>query len=421
MHDASGVDNMIYEEVNQQGVTEADLAVIIPSYKEAANIALPARKAGLGLAKNFPGLRAVVINCDNNSPDGTREAFLSAEFETPRIYVSTPPGLTGKGANMRNAFRKLVDLKVKAAAVIGANITSIRTRWIWSLLAPIVEGGAEFVSPIYARHKYDSPISKGFAYPLGRALYGRRVMQPICVDLAFSARLAKIYAAENWPDEDKGYAMDLRMLYLAIVNDAHVCQSYMAHPRVRLRASSSQSDHALSVSFRNVVESLFNLMMESEDFWRPIRRSRPTALAGVDEGLMNLPPQVEVDQKLLVDQFVRHSKKTQNMWLRVFGPELAEKLAAQAAACETTGAAPDIGIDLWRPAVYNAALAYKKTEPSARRAVASCLVPLFFAKGLDAYIKGRELDDRQFHALMEEDAGSFEAAKKDFVARWTEE
>jgi hypothetical protein len=407
----------MYEEVNPQGVTEADLAVIIPSYKEAANIALPARKAGLGLAKHFPGLRAVVINCDNNSPDGTREAFLSAEIETPRIYISTPPGLKGKGANMKNAFRKLLDLKVKAAAVIGANITSIRTRWIWSLFAPIVEGGAEFVSPLYVGHKYDSPISKGFAYPLLRALYGRRVMQPICVDLAFSGRLAEIYAAENWPDEDKGYAMDMRMLYLAVMNRAPVCQSYMAQPRVRLRASSGQADHALSVSFRNVAESLFNLMLDSEDFWRPVRRSRPTALAGVDDERTNLPQQVEVDEELLLDQFVRHSKKTRNMWPDVFGPELAEKLLERVAVCEA-GSSPRLDIELWRPALYNAALAYKKTDPSARRAVVSCLVPLFFAKGLDTYIKGRDLSEGQFYTMMEDEAVRFEEAKDDFVARW---
>lgn len=414
MNDTPGV-NYIYEEVNPQSVTEADIAVFIPSYKEAANIALPARKAGLGLAKYFPQQRCVVINCDNNSPDGTREAFLSAEFDTPRMYISTPPGIVGKGANMKNAFAKAVSLKVKAAAVFGANLTSIRTRWIWSLIAPIMEGSAEFTSPIYARHKYDSPISKGFAYPFGRALFGRRVLQPICIDMAFSGHLAQIYAARNWPDTDKGYAVDLQMLHLAIVNHAPICQSYMAHPRVR--SSSRQIDHALSVSFRNVVESMFDLMLESEDFWRPIRRSRPTSLAGMDEGQMNLPPQMEVDQELLIEQFRHHSKKTQNLWPEVFGPDLAAKLDEQVAAAEA-GTPPAIGIALWCPAVYSAALAYKKAAPISRREVASCLVPLFFAKGLDTYLKGRELDDRQFHALLEEEARYFEAAKKDFVSRW---
>ncbi len=417
MHNTPGVNNITYEEVNPQAVTEADIAVIIPSYKEAANIALPARKAGLGLAKYFPGLRGVIINCDNNSPDGTKEAFLGAEFEVPRIYISTPPGVVGKGANMRNAFAKAVSLKVKAAAVIGANLTSIRTRWMWSLLAPIIEGGLEFVSPIYARHKYDTPITKGLAYPFGRALFGRRVLQPICIDMAFSARLAEIYSRQNWPDADKGYSMDMRMLYLAIVNQAPICQSYMAHPRESVQASSNQYDRALSVSFRNVVESLFDLMVDSEDYWRGVNRSRPTALAGVDEGQMNLPPQVEVDQELLKDQFVRYSQKTKKLWPSVFGPELAAALEKQLAGC-AGGGAPTIDIDLWRPAVYNAALAYKKATKDGRREVASCLVPLFFAKGLNSYLQGRELDDRQFHALLEEEARNFEAAKKDFVARW---
>ncbi|UQZ90483.1 glycosyl transferase [Deltaproteobacteria bacterium Smac51] len=416
MSDTPGVNNMLYEEINPQAVTEADIAVIIPSYKEADNIALPARKAGLGLANYFPNFRCVVINCDNNSPDGTKEAFLGAEFETPRIYLSTPPGVVGKGANMRNGFDKASSLGVKAVAVIGANLLSIRTRWMWSLLAPIIEGGAEFVAPLYARHKYDSPISKGLAYPFGRALFGRRVLQPISIDMAFSSRLLEIYRQQDWPLEDKGYYMDMHMLYLAIVNQAPICQSYMAHPRV---TASSQSDDILSASFRNVVENLFDLMIISEDFWKNVSRSRPTSLAGIEEGQMKLPPQVEVDKEQLISQFVRYSEKTRELWPSIFGPELAAKLEEQLAVC-STGGCPTIDIELWRPAIFNAALAYKKAAPEDRRAIASSLVPLFFGKGLDSYLKGRDLDDRQFHAMLEEEARTFEAAKKDFIARWDE-
>jgi len=95
-------DELIVEVVNPAGVTEADLAVAIVSSREADNIALPTMQSALGLVRAYPELKAVLINCDNASRDGTREAFFAAEAEIPRIYVSSPPGRAGRGLNIRS-------------------------------------------------------------------------------------------------------------------------------------------------------------------------------------------------------------------------------------------------------------------------------------------------------------------------------
>ncbi len=92
--------------------------VSIPSYNEADTIAYAALQAAEGLIRYFPGGRAVVINCDNNSPDHTREAFLKTPIPVPKIYISTDPGVRGKGSNLRNLFRKAVELKAKAIVVV---------------------------------------------------------------------------------------------------------------------------------------------------------------------------------------------------------------------------------------------------------------------------------------------------------------
>ena len=53
-----------------------DAVVGIPSYNEAKTIGYVTRMAGEGLAQYFPDAKSVIVNCDNNSPDGTKEAFL---------------------------------------------------------------------------------------------------------------------------------------------------------------------------------------------------------------------------------------------------------------------------------------------------------------------------------------------------------
>ena len=98
---------MFESEVNPEKVTNTDLVVSIPSYNEADSINYPTEQASIGLTKYFPDKKSVIINCDNNSPDNTKQAFLDTPTKTPKIYLSTPPGIKGKGNNFKNLFQNL--------------------------------------------------------------------------------------------------------------------------------------------------------------------------------------------------------------------------------------------------------------------------------------------------------------------------
>ncbi|MEE8462053.1 MAG: glycosyl transferase, partial [Acidobacteriota bacterium] len=60
-------------------VNTLDLAVGIPSYNEADNIEFVVRQVAAGLEKYFPHLNTVIINADNFSQDGTKDAFIAAD------------------------------------------------------------------------------------------------------------------------------------------------------------------------------------------------------------------------------------------------------------------------------------------------------------------------------------------------------
>ena len=93
-------------EENPQSIQSVDLIVGIPSYNEAELIDYPTKMASEGLVQYFGHKNSVIINCDNASTDGTREVFLNTQTEVPRIYLSTPTGVQGKGNNFRNLFEK---------------------------------------------------------------------------------------------------------------------------------------------------------------------------------------------------------------------------------------------------------------------------------------------------------------------------
>ena len=101
-----------------------------------------------------------------------------------RYIMSTPPGVRGKGNNFQNLFRKVVELGAEAVVVVDADLKSITPQWIKHLGEPLFNEFG-YVAPLYVRHKYDGTITNSIAYPLTRALYGRRVRQPIGGDFGF--------------------------------------------------------------------------------------------------------------------------------------------------------------------------------------------------------------------------------------------
>ena len=64
---------------NPKKIKQAEIIVGIPSYNEAETIGFVSEQASQGLEKYFPNKQSVIINLDNNSPDGTKQAFFEAE------------------------------------------------------------------------------------------------------------------------------------------------------------------------------------------------------------------------------------------------------------------------------------------------------------------------------------------------------
>ena len=291
---------MFESEVNPEKIEKAELVVSIPSYNEADSIDFPVKQADLGLKKYFSDKQAVIINCDNNSPDNTKKAFLDTPTNVPKIYISTPPEIKGKGNNFKNLFQKVIDLKAKAIVVVDADLKSITPEWIKHLGEPLFNGFS-YVAPLYIRHKYDGTITNGIAYPLSRALYGRRVRQPIGGDFGFSGKLAKVYLeSEFWDDATANFGIDIWMTTLAFNQGVRVCQAFMGRPKVHRPKDPAAS---LGPMFREVVGTIFSMMKNYESRWLKVKYSKPTSIYGFGLGEVEVPPKVDVDTDKLINNF----------------------------------------------------------------------------------------------------------------------
>lgn len=150
---------MAFYEENPSNVSRANLVLGIPSCNEAGTIGHTTMQAARGLAEHFGGLETVIINCDNHSTDGTKEAFFATPSEMPKIYLSTAPEQHGKGNNLRNLFEKVRELEAGIVVVLEADIRNVAPYWVRSLGEP-VHNGAGYVCPLYVRHKYEATDRK---------------------------------------------------------------------------------------------------------------------------------------------------------------------------------------------------------------------------------------------------------------------
>ena len=245
-------------------VRTADLLVGIPSFRNAATIGHVAATAAKGLKDNFPDAKVVLVNADGGSEDGTSEQVIASATGIPVItgrYVGPP----GKGSAFRAIFEAADLLDVRACAVVDSDLRSITPEWIARLLGPIARGEADYVAPLYARHKHDGTITNNVAYPLTRALYGLRIRQPIGGEFGFHADLARAYLAQPvWESDVARFGIDIFMTTTAITRHARILQAFLG---AKIHDPKDPSAD-LGPMFVQVVGTLFRMASENEPLWR---------------------------------------------------------------------------------------------------------------------------------------------------------
>ncbi|MFH0824527.1 MAG: glycosyl transferase [Pseudomonadota bacterium] len=402
---------MMAIEDNPYGITRVDMVVGIPSYNEAERIAFPTKQADQGLTKHFADKSAVIINCDNCSPDQTRTAFMNTHTKTPKIYLSTDEGVRGKGSNLRNLFRKSVELSAEAVIVVDADLKSIGPQWIRNLGAPLFED-FHYVSPLYVRHKYDGFVTNNIAYPLIRALYGRRVRQPIGGDCGFSGRLARTFVeTEVWNDAVGEYGIDIWMAIQAVRSRLPMIQSFMGNAKVHKPKDPGTEIQPL---FNNVLTTIFELMGQYEDFWREVKWSRPTAVFGFGLGEAEMPPPSEANPVELREEFTSGISRHWDIYREVMSSETLGKF-------EEVVGLPDYAFEfptpLWAKVLYDFARAYNR-NPGPKESLLESLLPIYYGKVLSVVIETEPMNSQQVEEYIEDQCLQFEKTKPYLLQRW---
>ncbi len=416
---------ILREDVKRQidAIERADLVVGIPSFNNARTIAHVVHAVTAGLAKYFPDQRAVLVNSDGGSSDGTPGVVAGVELRSARAILVTQPerqlrkvitayqGIPGKGSAFRTVFEIAHRLGARACAVVDSDLRSITPEWIQLLIGPVLEEGYDYACPLYSRHKYDGTITNSIVYPLVRSLYGRRVRQPIGGDFGFSGRLATHYLEHPvWDGDVARFGIDIWMTTTALVGDFKVCQSYLG---AKIHDAKDPGAH-LSTMLAQVSSALFAQIESHADRCFPIEGSEAVPEFGFRYEV-GLEP-VAVDVSRMVHAF--------DQGVRDFDPIYAQFVddATRAALGRLAGQSPatfDMPVDLWVRTVHSFVLAHHQRRMNPEHLLRS-LTPLYLGRTASWVNQAASFDSAQVEAELDALCVRFETFKPQFVAAWRE-
>ena len=389
----TALDDQMREGIARVG--RADILVGIPSFNNAGTIGHVAATVAEGIRRRFPDARAVIVNSDGGSKDGSSDVVARSTGDTPTItgaYV----GIPGKGSAFHAIFEIAAALRPRACAVVDSDLRSITPEWIERLVGPIAEDTADYITPLYARHKYDGTITNSIAYPLTRALYGVRLRQPIGGDFGFSGELAQAFLEQDvWETEVAKFGIDIYMTTTALVRRARVAQAFLG-----AKIHDPKDPGAdLAPMFSQVVGTAFRMAAANRPIWQAVTGSHATKVIGDITPVE--PEAVNASVGILVEKFAAGRHEFAGRWAEILSAPLPDRIEDEA----------------WARIVYDFLIAAAR-QPERMAEDVRALVPLYFGRVAAFIDRAKHLDTAGSERLVERQAEAFEATKSHLAEHW---
>ncbi len=401
-------------------IGETEILVGIPSYNNASTIGHVVRAVSVGLAKYFATTRAVLVNSDGGSSDGTPEtvaravvdfgAMLISDQQSPLYKIITPyHGIPGKGSAFRTIFEIARRLKAKACAVVDSDLRSITPEWIELLIRPVLKEGYDYVAPYYLRHKYDGTITNSIVYPLTRALYGQRIRQPIGGDFGFAGALAEHYLEKHvWESDVARFGIDIWMTTEAIASGARVCQSFLGAKIHNPKDPAAD----LSAMLVQVMGAIFALMEEHQAVWAGVKESNPVKLFGFQYDVGVEPVNVNVDR--MISSFRQGLADLEPIWRQMLAPDTVEGLLLLKDWPLQAFHIPD---EFWARLIYDVAVSYHR-RAMPREHLLKAFTPLYLGRTAAFVLETQGLTSLEAEGRIDSLCQAFEDRKPYLVERW---
>jgi hypothetical protein len=293
--------------------------------------------------------------------------------------------------------------------MVDSDLRSITSDWVKYLLDPVLTNGYEFVAPVYLRHKYDGTITNNIVYNLTRALYGKRVRQPIGGDFALSRDVAKFYIEQDvWETDVAHYGIDIWMTTNAITQGFKICQSNLG---VKIHDAKDPGQH-LGPMFRQVIFTLFSLMERYESYWKGVKGSEPLETFGFDA--YTEPEAVKVNLEGMIERFKTGFKQFSALWEGILCKECFDDIRKLARKGVRGFYLPT---ETWVRMLYEVAATFHAWRDN-RMNLIDLVTPLYYARVASFVRQSWKMTSQEAEKLVEDQALKFEEHKDYLLTMW---
>ncbi|MDR1871631.1 MAG: hypothetical protein LBS60_06830 [Deltaproteobacteria bacterium] len=403
----------VIKEENPDQVTQADLVVGFLSRNDAPTISRMATKVSEGWRMDYPGLSTALVLSDCHSQDQTLANFFQTHTGPPKLAVVAPPEKDQATQTLFNLLMVASRLKAKIVLVQTADTLTIKRTWLRRLINPIADDLADFTNPLYSRNAIDAPVTNLMVYPMFRALFGRRLRQPILTDWAFNDQvLAALLAYKDWPDHSGLLVPELMVKTIAVTSGFRICQSIMTEGRYGLSNKRMDTPHIIKM-FQELTLGVFETMIRFKEAWRAVKRSKPTSVIGTDLKPGIFPIRYDVNLKELYNEIQALLAATEPEWRR-FLADRPESLRPRL----LTASLEDINVSAreWGLFLFYCGNLYATLAESDRPKLLEAMTPVFLARFLSFQKQTIGLLGAQVEAKVEESAAILEWLKKELIS-----
>lgn len=305
-----------------------------------------------------------------------------------------------------DSFRAVFDAALKSGAqvcaVIASDLSTVTAQRAELLLRPARDEHFDLVAPCYARHPFEGLISRAIVYPLMRALYGKRIRNPLGPDFGVSSKLLERISSGSKTRMHPVVSLAAE----AATGNMKICQSHLGQ-----RSYARPDWTNLGSVLAQVLAPVFLDVERYAPHWQHTRGSTPVPEFG--EPLFVPGPENAVEVSPLLELFSLASRNLTEVWSIILPPStLVElrRLSRQAAGFRI----PD---EMWARIVYDFALAFRLRTIN-RDQMLRALTPIYLGWIASYALELENATPEAIEQRLERLCVAYEAAKSYFISRW---
>ena len=361
--------------------------------------------------RGLPGpLRIAILRSDESSQPAANEtppdhaSVFFAPLPLAKRDAASPSSIS---ASYQAVFATAEQFEARGCCLIGSRLETSTPQWAWQLAQPLFENEVDLVLPHYSLRKFEGLLNASIIAPLTRALYGKRINNPMGPDLGVSRRLFQKMLATS------GANNNLYSLHpLASLTPSALCSNLQVmevHFGKRIYPPADWKN--MSSVLADVLTPVFLDMERNAACWQRSRVSVPVPALGKPVAAEQDVGTVDIAQ--MVESFQLGNRELQEIWGLVLPPSTLFELRKLSRLPVEQFRMAD---ELWVRIVYDFALAHRLRTLSRDHLLRS-LTPLYLA-WVASYAHDLNSIGISPERRLERLSLAYESGKSYLVSRW---